>query len=171
MAAYCRVYGVIHCGLTACTPWPAPGPMLCNEYGRTSPLSFYRIVIQTSEISNKYSNTNWKHFEQLKWTSLTSSVLCIHETRNTVSTKQLRKNYHQQHRPTQQHIFTMNTSDISMAHTLQHKRLQILSFLHIYAVVAICTKHVYIHCVHTWWISNRKPLMQTYMVVLRAHTQ
>jgi len=27
--------GLVSCGLTACTPGSAPGPMLANEYGRT----------------------------------------------------------------------------------------------------------------------------------------
>ena len=31
----------VTCGLTACTPGSAPGPMLGNEYGKTLP--FYRI--------------------------------------------------------------------------------------------------------------------------------
>jgi len=42
MAAYCRVYGVIHfvtCGLTACTPGSAPGPTLGDEYGKTLPFT------------------------------------------------------------------------------------------------------------------------------------
>ena len=30
----------ITCGLTACTPGPAPGPTLGNEYGKTLPLNF-----------------------------------------------------------------------------------------------------------------------------------
>ena len=51
------------------------------------------------------NNTNWKHFEELKWLRLTACVLSIDETRNTISTKQLRKNYHQQHSPKHQHIF------------------------------------------------------------------
>ena len=28
----------VTCGLTACTPGSAPGPTLCNEYGKTLPL-------------------------------------------------------------------------------------------------------------------------------------
>jgi len=30
----------ITCGLTACTPGPAPGPMLGNEYGKTLPFYY-----------------------------------------------------------------------------------------------------------------------------------
>ena len=30
----------VTCGLTACTPGPAPGPTLGNEYGKTLPLNF-----------------------------------------------------------------------------------------------------------------------------------
>jgi len=67
------------------------------------------------------NNTNWKHSEELKWPSLTACVLSVHETWNIVSTKQLRKNYHQQHSPTQQQTLTMNTSAINTAHTPKHK--------------------------------------------------
>jgi len=31
----------VTCGLTACTPGSAPGPTLGNEYGKTSPFTFY----------------------------------------------------------------------------------------------------------------------------------
>jgi len=78
-------------------------------------------------------NTNWKHFEQLKWPSLTARLLCIHETRNTVSTEQLRKNCHQQHSPAQQHIFTTITSDISMAHMLKHNNNLFNSSISLYS--------------------------------------
>jgi len=49
----------------------------------------------------------------LKWPSLTSSVLSIHETRNVISTEQLRKNYHQQHSPAHRQILTFNTSTVN----------------------------------------------------------
>ena len=40
MAAYCRVYGVIHFTSPAgCTPGSAPGPTLGKEYGKTLPLT------------------------------------------------------------------------------------------------------------------------------------
>ena len=31
----------VTCGLTACTPGSAPGPTLCNEYGKTLPFTLY----------------------------------------------------------------------------------------------------------------------------------
>jgi len=49
MAAYHRIYGVISlhliCGLTACTPGSAPGPMLGNEYRTTFCLFNVSLVI------------------------------------------------------------------------------------------------------------------------------
>jgi len=33
--AYRQVGGLVTCGLTACTPGSASGPMLSNEYGKT----------------------------------------------------------------------------------------------------------------------------------------
>ena len=57
MAAY-------RCGLTACTPGSAPGPMLGNEYGRTLPLTllymtpvFHIIVINST--SETFGITDW----------------------------------------------------------------------------------------------------------------
>jgi len=75
----------------------------------------------------KTYNTNWKHFEQLKWPSLTACVLRICETRNTVSTKQLRKNYHQKHSPTQQsHICNEYCSSaMNTAYVLKQNSWQI----------------------------------------------
>jgi len=32
---------IVTCGLTACTPGSAPGPLLSNEYGKPLPLTFY----------------------------------------------------------------------------------------------------------------------------------
>jgi len=44
--------------------------------------------------------THRKHFEQLKWLCLTAGVLGVDETRNVISTKQVRHDNHQQYSPT-----------------------------------------------------------------------
>ena len=38
----------VTCGLTACTPGSAPGPMLGNEYGKTLPLPYTLIVVHAT---------------------------------------------------------------------------------------------------------------------------
>ena len=43
MAAYRRVDDLVTCGLTVCTPGPAPGPTLGNEHSKC--LAFYLIII------------------------------------------------------------------------------------------------------------------------------
>jgi len=40
----------VTCGLTACTPGSAPGPTLGNEYGKTLPLLYLKLV---STVINK----------------------------------------------------------------------------------------------------------------------
>jgi len=40
MAAYRQMDDLFTCGLTACTPGSAPGPMLGNEYGKPLPILF-----------------------------------------------------------------------------------------------------------------------------------
>jgi len=42
--SYRRVYGLVTCGLTACTPGSAPGPMLGNEYGKFLPFFSWAII-------------------------------------------------------------------------------------------------------------------------------
>jgi len=60
------------------------------------------MTVDTSALKElTTNNTNWKHFEELKWPHLTAGGLRVHEARNMISTKQLRKNYHQQHSPAQ----------------------------------------------------------------------
>ena len=49
MAAYHRGWLIVTCGLTACTPGSAPGPMLGSEYGRT--LHFYYMFCIMKPIS------------------------------------------------------------------------------------------------------------------------
>jgi len=55
MAAYRQVDDLVTCGLTACTPGPAPGPMLGNEYGKPLPFSLY---YNSYEISNEMKKRN-----------------------------------------------------------------------------------------------------------------
>jgi len=43
----------VTCGLTACTPGPAPGPMLGNEYGKTLPLVWLSAAVRVWCVSSK----------------------------------------------------------------------------------------------------------------------
>ena len=40
----------VTCGLTACTPGSAPGPMLGNEYGKTLPFTFNKRHTAVSSV-------------------------------------------------------------------------------------------------------------------------
>ena len=42
----------VTCGLTACTPGSAPGPALCNEYGKTLPLPTRWLLDKLQSLQN-----------------------------------------------------------------------------------------------------------------------
>jgi len=60
------------------------------------------------------TNTNWKHFKELKGACLTASMFGIDEARDVIATKQLWENYHQQNSPEHhQQIYTLSQKSIS----------------------------------------------------------
>jgi len=53
----------VTCGLTACTPGSAPGPMLSNEYGKTLPLPF----TQVSQYQKGKTNLDFAEERDSEW--------------------------------------------------------------------------------------------------------
>jgi len=77
------------------------------------------MTVDTSALEKLITNnTNWKHFEELKRSHLTACGVGVHEARNVVSTKQLRKNYHQQHSPAQECTYSQSIFQFFATHSV-----------------------------------------------------